>query len=77
MSDADDLQRDLELIRRIADHGVMDIEAAGREAKEAIRRKFAAAQAQEQNPEPLNKPSAPPPSDMDEDDYYRFQRFRP
>lgn len=73
MSDADDLQRDLDLIRHIADRGVMDIEAAGREAQAAIRREMNAAQ----EPQAQEKPVvAAPPSDLEEDDFYQFRRFQ-
>ncbi|BAP94790.1 Uncharacterised protein [Mycobacteroides abscessus subsp. abscessus] len=52
----------------------MDIEAAGREAIAEIDRRATAPpqqDAQAQVRQPL-----PPPTDLDEDDFYQFQRFR-
>ncbi|CPW20214.1 Hypothetical protein ERS075547_02622 [Mycobacteroides abscessus] len=42
MSDEQELQRELDLIRSVADRSVMDIEAAGREAIAEIDRRATA-----------------------------------
>ncbi|WP_078325643.1 hypothetical protein [Mycobacteroides salmoniphilum] len=68
---SEELQRDLDLIRSVADRSVMDIEAAGREATAEIRRQLNSTQAVEHQQQV--KPVAP--SDLDEDDYYQFQRY--
>ncbi|TDZ82201.1 hypothetical protein [Mycobacteroides salmoniphilum] len=70
---SEELQRDLDLIRSVADRSVMDIEAAGREATAEIRRQLNSPQAAEHQQQV--KPVAPPPTDLDEDDYYQFQRY--
>jgi len=71
---SDELQRDLDLIRGVADRSVMNIEAAGREATAEIKRQLNSARAVE--PQQQAKPTAPPPpSDFDEDDHYQFQRY--
>lgn len=67
MSDEQELQRELDLIRSVADRSVMDIEAAGREAIAEIDRRATAPpqqDAQAQVRQPL-----PPPTDLDEDDF--------
>lgn len=74
MGDGFDLQRDLELIRSVADRSVMDIEAAGREAEAEIRRQ--ASTAQEAQPQRQAKPVLSPASEFEEDDYYQFRQFR-
>ncbi len=74
MSDAQELQRELDLIRGVADRSVMDIEAAGREAIAEIDRRVTTPPGQDGQAEV--RPSAPPPTDLDEDDFYQFQRFR-
>ncbi len=66
MSDEQELQRELDLIRSVADRSVMDIEAAGREAIAEIDRRATAPpqqDAQAQVRQPL------PPTDLDEDDF--------
>ncbi|NGX05651.1 hypothetical protein [Mycobacteroides franklinii] len=70
---SDELQRDLDLIRSVADRSVMNIEAAGREATAEIKRQLNSARAAE--PQQQAKPPVPPPSDFDEDDHYQFQRY--
>ncbi|RIT93241.1 hypothetical protein [Mycobacteroides abscessus] len=72
MSDEQELQRELDLIRSVADRSVMDIEAAGREAIAEIDRRATAPPQQDAQA----RPPVPPPTDLDEDDFYRFQRFR-
>lgn len=59
MSDEQELQRELDLIRSVADRSVMDIEAAGREAIAEIDRRATAppqqdAQAQVRQPAATN-----------------------
>lgn len=75
MSDADDLQRDLDLIRRVADQSINDIAEARCEAEAALQRQL--------DTFSPNRPASQPEtvraaavSDFDEDDYYRFQRFQ-
>ncbi|MFD6199306.1 hypothetical protein ACFWE3_21640 [Mycobacteriaceae bacterium NPDC060252] len=71
---SEELQRDLDLIRSVADRSVMDIEAAGREAIAEIDRRVTTPPGQEGRAQV--RPSVPPPTDLDEDDFYQFQRFR-
>lgn len=74
MNDEQELQRELDLIRGVADRSVMDIEAAGREAIAEIDRRATANPVQDAQAQV--GPPASPPSDLDEDDFYQFQRFR-
>ncbi|PVA73679.1 hypothetical protein [Mycobacteroides abscessus] len=74
MSDEQELQRELDLIRSVADRSVMDIEAAGREAIAEIDRRATALP--QQDAQAQVRPPVPPPTDLDEDDFYQFQRFR-
>ncbi|ETZ69774.1 hypothetical protein [Mycobacteroides abscessus] len=74
MSDEQELQRELDLIRSVADRSVMDIEAAGREAIAEIDRRATAPP--QQDAQAQVGPPVPPPTDLDEDDFYQFQRFR-
>ncbi|MBF9524059.1 hypothetical protein BKG83_05465 [Mycobacteroides chelonae] len=71
---SDELERDLDLIRSVADRSVMDIEAAGREAAAELKRQLSAARSAE--PQQPVKSAAPPPTEFDEDDYYQFHRYR-
>lgn len=70
---SDELERDLDLIRGVADRSVMDIEAAGREAAAELKRQLSAARSAE--PQQQVKSTVPPPTEFDEDDYYQFQRY--
>ena len=70
---SDELERDLDLIRSVADRSVMDIEAAGREAAAELKRQLSAARSAE--PQQSVKSGAPPPTEFDEDDYYQFHRY--
>ena len=74
MNDEQELQRELDLIRGVADRSVMDIEAAGREAIAEIDRRTTANPVQDAHAQ-VRAPASPP-SDLDEDDFYQFQRFR-
>ncbi|MGH3724581.1 MAG: hypothetical protein ACRDUS_10710 [Mycobacterium sp.] len=74
MSDEQELQRELDLIRGVADRSVMDIEAAGREAIAEIDRRTTTNPGQDAQTQV--RPPAPPSSDLDEDDFYQFQRLR-
>lgn len=74
MSDEQELQRELDLIRSVADRSVMDIETAGREAIAEIDRRATAPP--QQDSQGQVRPPARPPTDLDEDDFYQFQRFR-
>ncbi|AMT69015.1 hypothetical protein [Mycobacteroides immunogenum] len=70
---SDELQRDLDLIRSVADRSVMDIEAAGREAAAEVKRQLSTTQSAD--PQQQVKSAAPLPTEFDEDDYYQFQRY--
>ncbi|OAT69280.1 hypothetical protein AWB85_22070 [Mycobacteroides immunogenum] len=72
MTDEQELQRELDLIRSVADRSVMDIETAGREAIAEIDRRATAPPQQDAQV----RPPMPPPTDLDEDDFYQFRRFR-
>ncbi|MUM17123.1 hypothetical protein FZI91_16875 [Mycobacterium sp. CBMA271] len=68
----DEFQRDLNLISSVVERGVREIEAVRREAEAAIKRQAAASESTEVLPQ--RQAPAQPPSDLEEDDFFQFQR---